>query len=326
MMRIGEIKFGKYDILSYVSIVVTAICIVLYLLPNKIEGIEINKIDILLYLLVSLSTFLIANTKKNDLTCDKVTQISNEITVLKENTEKINRIADDVDLLKSGTPAVIKPINNQEDFYHLLNASVITSSTRVWVTHLDQWAPTSPKFSDKDRVNYFDSVLEHIQTHPAIDFKRIISIPTKDKLEWVEKLIMDTDAYQNLHLAYIRIDDIEDIFPFSVVSCQIIDENKMFILNPLLNRVPRNRGQFKECLYFENKNIVGIYSNYYEKLWDKITQKDSLHGCILKDGTGTDNFYKNKNWILSNIKEEEPREDSCNIASNNQSITNGVSS
>lgn len=295
------------DITSCISIIAALISVLVYLISSRV-GWNIDGISILLTLLASISLFIITNTKKSEIVNDAINQISNNVNAIKIGTDNLNQISNDVKAIKTGTPALIIGINNQHDFYCHLNEKVLKSTNRVWLTHLDQWAPISPKYTDLDRVNYFDSVLQYAKNHEEIDFKRIISIPNEEKLAWVEKLINDSSSHHNLNFAYIKIDDIETLFPTSVVSCQIIDFDKMFILNPLLNRVPRTRGKFKDCLYFENRKIVEVYADYYDKLWDELSKKNCSFGCLLKDGNGTDLFYSKKNMILDHIKTYENKQ------------------
>nr|WP_321498407.1 hypothetical protein [uncultured Methanolobus sp.] len=279
-----------YGIVSYISIIAALICIIIYFISGKI-GWTINGVDILLSLLASISIFIIANAKKTEMVHDKV-----------------NLIYDDVSVLRNASPTLLTEISNEKDFYVLLDEKVKKSSHRVWWMHLDPWEPNSPQVAEEQRQIYFNNMLQYIKLNPRIVYKRIISIPDNAKLAWVEKLINDTSEYNNLELAYINIDCIEKFGTKSVmtvISCQIIDNDKMFLLNPLLNYVPEATGTFKKCLYFENKEIVSIYQEYYSKLWDTITSGGNLHGCLLKSGVGSKRFYDNIDRIKKDIADRE---------------------
>jgi len=205
--------------------------------------------------------------------------------------------------LKKESSATVRELDSQSEFYRVLNDKVLSAKSRVWLMHLDPYAPDSVVYSDLARTEYFKNCAEkaiaqnNVQ-HP-VEFRRIIGIPTMGKLEWTERLINETKDLKNLHLAYIHIDDIAESFPVSVTSCQIIDNRAVFLLNPELNVVPE--GKFKTCVIIENEKVVQVYKDYYEKIWSLLEEKNSKKGCIIKNGPGTALFEKNKERIIDDI-------------------------
>lgn len=230
---------------------------------------------------------------------DKINQNDNKLSI------SIKEIDTQLKDLKKETSATVRELDSQAEFYRVLNDKVLSAKSRVWLMHLDPYAPDSNIYADLARTEYFKNcaekaIAQNTAQHP-VEFRRIINIPTLGKLEWAEKLINETKDLKNLHLAYIHIDDIEDSFPISVTSCQIIDNRAVFLLNPELNVVPE--GKFKTCIIIENEKIVSVYKNYYEKIWNLLEEKNSKKGCIIKDGPGTSLFNKNKQRILDDINE-----------------------
>jgi hypothetical protein len=205
-----------------------------------------------------------------------------------EINEKLEKQPEDI--------ANVKVLNNKEEFYACLQAKTMESKNRVWLMHLDTYAPTSKQYNDNVRKNYFQFSEDFARTHKNVKIKRIMSLSNKEKLDWVTKLIERTKNVNNLYLAYIKIDGLEDSFPKTMVSCQIIDDDKLFLLNPALNIVPG--GDFNPCLYIENKEIVKIYAKYYEDLWHdaKFNHNSS---CFLKDGPN--DYNKNLKIIEEHI-------------------------
>lgn len=84
-----------------------------------------------------------------------------------------------------------------------------------------------------------------------------------------------------------------------------MDNEAVFLLNPELNVVPK--GEFKKCIIIENEKVVSIYDEYYKNIWELLRKKNSDLGCIIKDGPGTELFYKQKQRILDKINENSPQ-------------------
>jgi len=225
-------------------------------------------------------------------------------------TDSIKEMKIQLDDLKRESNAKVRELDSQPVFYRELKKQVLLAEKKVWLMHLDPYAPDSVKnYNDKSREDYFDACKKMAQDQNGVsdpvDFRRIINIPTMEKLEWTEKLIESTKNLQNLHLAYIYVDDIENSFPVSITSCQIMDDNAVFLLNPELNVVPG--GTFKKCILIENQNVVKVYEAYYNRIWEELQKSDSKLGCIIKDGPGTEQFTQNKQRIIDNIKKQAPK-------------------
>jgi len=265
--------------------IVCSIFLYFLLAALRLLNVEIASF-ILLALLASISLHILNMAKKVDYSLDKISKIFNDVTIL-----------------KNGSPALITGLSNQEIFYGILKEKVNEASERVWLMHFDPWAPDAPEYSDCEKEKYFDFSKNFAIEHPHVDVKRIIGIPNQNKLDWVEQLVEDTREIRNLHLGYLYVGDIQNSFPRSVTSCQIIDKNKIFLLNPLLNHIPP--GDFKKCIYIENREIVSIYEQYYERIWNEITEYNSPYGCLLKDGPGRALFDQNVKKIQDNFNKTE---------------------
>jgi hypothetical protein len=235
---------------------------------------------------------------------------------IKDVVTTVKDIKKQVDDIQKESNATVRELDSQPEFYSILDEKVLAAKYKVWLMHLDPHAPDSKKYyNDPARENYFahcaaKAIAQNGVKNP-VEFRRIINIPTLDKLEWAEKLINETKDIQNLHLAYIHLDDIENSFPISVTSCQIMDNKAVFLLNPELNVVPP--GKFKKCIIIENEKVVSIYEKYYERIWELLEKKDSNLGCIIKDGPGIELFYKNQQRILDNIKQDLPQSNEGDI-------------
>jgi hypothetical protein len=252
-------------------------------------------------------------TRNIDAVNNRIDSIDNSVKTvhvnLKSQNSGIEKIDQDLEELKKVSTATVRELDSQAEFYRVLDDKVLSAKSKVWLMHLDPHAPDSDiYYADDERKKYFKdcaekAIAQNGLAHP-VEFRRIINIPTLDKLEWVERLIEDTKDLQNLHLAYINVgnvefNDIPQTFPISVTSCQIIDNKSVFLLNPELNVVPE--GKFKTCIIIENEKVVSVYKNYYDKIWDALEQKNSKKGCIIKNGPGSTLFTKQKQRIIDDI-------------------------
>ncbi len=284
------------EVVGYLSIIAVLVSVFLYCVLGD-SGTD-DSLQLLVRMVTLLAIFVISNALKSKLFCDKI-----DIT-LDNQSKNLKVIVNEMSSIK--VDAHIRGLNDQTDFYNLLQQKVNNSVERVWLMHLDPFRPDAKTISDKARVAHFDNLVNFAKNNPKVDIRRIISIPDYEKLKWVNELIEKTANIRNIHFAYIKIDEIEKSFPVTVISCQIIDNNMMFLLNPTLNYVPG--GTFKECLYIENTKMVNIYKEYYEKLWDKLKEDDCQHiGCLIKDGSNCEHFKKHLATIEDNIKKYENR-------------------
>lgn len=189
----------------------------------------------------------------------------------------------------------------QASFYETLKEAVCNSKKEVMFIHLDPEVARNDNIKD-GRVGYFDSAHEYVRTHDIM-MRRIISIPNEDKLEWTRDLIEKTKDIATMEFAYIKINDIEKSFPETVISCDVIDDNKLFIMNPNLNYIPLGN-TFKSILEIENNNAVTIYKEYFERLWTEVTRPNSEIGCYLKRGHDCSYFEKNLKRIKADMKNQ----------------------
>jgi uncharacterized protein YoxC len=196
-------------------------------------------------------------------------------------------------------------ITTSARFYTLLAEMRKGAKNRVQLTQLDPNPPVV--FGDPVRKDYFDKTIQFIREHPDVKVQRIMSIPNKEKLNWVKEDIEKSKDLNNLHLAYIRITDIESIYPTPpILSMQIVDESKLLLLDLRYSYMPM---AFKPCLYLEDRQVVKqIYSQYYDSLWSQLEtynqawehgekNQDKIGGLILKDGMDSEGYMQKLNWI-----------------------------
>jgi hypothetical protein len=196
--------------------------------------------------------------------------------------------------------ASIRILKDQPTFYATLKEAVCNSKTEVMFIHLDPEVATQSNSND-GRVGYFDSAHEYVRTH-SIHLRRIISIPNENKLEWTKNLIENTKDIATMDFAYVKIDPIEKSFPETVISFDIIDNDRLFLMNPNLNYIPLGRTfPYSGILDIECEEAVKVYKEYFERLWTEITKPNSKSGCYLKKGLDCSHFDKNLKRIKADM-------------------------
>jgi len=228
-------------------------------------------------LVVELVWFLIGKTFDDD---DTHSKFQSELEDVNKNMRHFNN-------------ASVEVLPTYDDFYTRLTKSRLAAREKVQLTQLDPWPPST--YGDEGtRKSYFDGDIAYCKAHPNVNFYRILSIETKEKLEWAKSLIEAMKDLPNVFLAYVKIDSIEKSAPFpKLLSLQIIDKKELFVLNPQYSYMPRS---YKSCYYLKNEEVAQIYVDYYERIWDVLCQNGE-HGCILKDGKDTEGYEAKLNAI-----------------------------
>jgi len=225
--------------------------------------------------------FLITKNHDDNVTHSK---FQNELEKLRSDIENSNN-------------ASIEVFKNRIDFYDKIGEERLKAQSIVQLTLLDSYSPYKNE-ENKARRDYFDNDIKNIKelNSRCVKFYRILSIETEEKWKWVKRLIEETEDLDNVFLAYIKVGDIEKSVPFpKLLSLQIIDNEKVFMLNPKFSYMPND---YESCYYMKNKEVAEIYVDYYKNVWASL--KNSEHGCIIK--SGKDNYEDKMNEILKYIK------------------------
>lgn len=215
-----------------------------------------------------------------------------------EHQEALNTI--------KGMKATAQAITTAADFYKKLNESRSKAQKKVRLTNLDPWAPFESNSNTANAADaYFREDIPYIKNNQSIEFYRIISIETEEKLKWTRTLIEEVKDFKNVFLAYIDIDDIVGSFPFpKILSLQIIDNKEVFMLHPAFSYMPR---AYQRCYYLKGKKIAQEYSEYYDYIWDVLddtSEHNGKHGCILKNGPDMKDYEEKLKEIETKIKDK----------------------
>jgi hypothetical protein len=193
--------------------------------------------------------------------------------------EELKSIITSLDIANENK-AEIKIITSQDDLYYMMTDRIRNAKKRVCIMHLDQYPPTHYKHEVRNK--YFEFIFDFIKNNNKIAMRRITSINEREKGIWVKDRILETKDVENLSMAYINIENLDNTYLKTVVSCQLIDDDEVFVLNPMSNTVSGS-ASFANCLYIKNRKVAQLYEKYYDDLWTFANL--NYNGCvILKNG------------------------------------------
>lgn len=193
--------------------------------------------------------------------------------------------------------AKIYVINSADELYEKLGEAV-KHAKDIRIMHLDPFSPNY--YKSPSRTEYFKIIFDYVKLHNDVTMKRITSLNEVEKIEWLRGIIKETRNVEKLDIAYIDIPNLEDSFLNTLVSCQVLDGNKTFLLNPMGNTVPAG-GTHGECLYIESEVFAKVYEKYFDRLWDIAVRK---HGNSRIIKSGRTYLEDELNKIEASLREE----------------------
>jgi chorismate mutase len=278
---------------KFIPLVITYGPLIVLVIQTIIIGVELNQKNInqlrIAWLLISMVPpsiiFLIVKSYEDNVTYSKI-------------QDELEKIRNDI---KNFDNASVEVFKKRDDFYKKISEERSKANSIVQLTLLDPYSPYK-EMKNNARKDYFNADIENIKKlkEKNVSFYRILSIETEEKWDWIKEFIEKTKELDNVFLAYIKVGDIEKSIPFpKLLSLQIIDKEKMFMLNPKCSYMPDNY-ENNYCYYLENKGVAEIYVDYYNRVWDSL-KNNSEYGCILKEGRK--NNEKKMTDILKYIRE-----------------------
>ncbi len=188
------------------------------------------------------------------------------------NAGKIEAVDDAVAQLRvdiTGAKTHICERIDANQFYDRLMEAVKNANRSVDLTNLDD-APLQ-LYQIPDMKRYFELVRSLVREKRQIHFRRIVSIPSREKFDWVVRMINEVETDPNISFQLV------DAAPPNFVpalSLQIVDWRKVLIVDPSTALIRTNS---RNNLYIEGAEAAMCFEPYYEQLWKS--------GRWLKDGT-----------------------------------------
>jgi hypothetical protein len=158
----------------------------------------------------------------------------------------------------------------------------------------------------KEVQNYFISIEELIKRNTRIQIRRLVSIQTEAKFNWVYNMIRTCEKCSQFSVRYVNVDILYDDVPEEEsealpypANIQIIDREHVFFINPKMGYFMPTDVEDSYNIYINSKEIGELYSSYYDRFFkaskpilqqQKIIQETmiKIRGKILQRQSGTD--------------------------------------
>jgi hypothetical protein len=203
-------------------------------------------------------------------------------------------------------------INDIDMYYEkLIEARQKVNNKNVYLTSFS----TMPYNDDNENRNrYYSTDFEFIK-HISCKVFRIVTVHSSEKLLFLRELFEDAIKSGSLkyHLAYLNIEEFSDktgdILP-GIVGMDIIG-NEVIIMDFRYARALRKNKGFENPLYIESEEIAFFCRNYYEKIWDDISDetpvfKRRYQGYVLYNGAARKKVHDDMDNIWKKIESNIP--------------------
>lgn len=179
-------------------------------------------------------------------------------------------------LVPSGAQAV-----DQREFYRRLSEATRTAERQIELTHHEAMPPSLTGIQEKRE--YFTTI-EHTLLHTDLPVRRIVSIPTPAKLEWVEDYLLGTFAERpNFSLRYTPFSyaDRPTLIPLSL---QIFDREACAVIN--VHSGSHTETEPDLDLWIDSDVVAQYFSRYYDQYWAvclPLKEGNNIYEVNLKD-------------------------------------------
>ncbi len=256
-----DIKQIKENMEYYILLMIIFIGITVEILHmfDIIEG--ISPVGILVFISTLISSALIMMVRKVDGLRRTVDSIINSIAkksdgfiLLEGNEEFLKSIAK-----KSGGFLLL---DGYDAFYKRTEQEALKAKRSIDVTH---FFPIPPTDIHNGAVNSYFKALEKIiiERKPVI-VRRVVTIKSPEKLEWVKDTIYRLKNEGNFYVHYSNLPE-----DFPLLNILIFDNTKVFI------GIYSETAELRKAMFVDNSAVAAVFCEYFEKIWDK-TEKDFL--------------------------------------------------
>jgi len=176
-------------------------------------------------------------------------------------------------------------LRGREACFRKLN-SVITENSNVDVTYFTPEPPPSEGQLARNEEEYWRKSQEYLNNSLRFELRRIVTVESKAKLEWVKDTVEKMRKYPRYNLAVLTTEQ-----PFNYINLIVVDNRYTMIFPP--HREPAHRSRY---VFIDDKTIAKDFGNdVFDRLWDKAKEFAPLKiGANIYDGNdgNEDNFRK----------------------------------
>lgn len=169
---------------------------------------------------------------------------------------------------------------DRQGFYRHMIKALRNARRTVDLTQLDQYAPRH--FGTPEMEEYFQLQAKVVREQPNMVFRRVVAIPTLEKLEWVLETVEKAADCLNFQINIVTLQHTNTV-P-APISLQIFDRQELCIVDPALGEMKPTPQP--KMLWLSGKAATEVFSTYYDRLWDLSTPLKSgslIYWQVLED-------------------------------------------
>lgn len=151
------------------------------------------------------------------------------------------------------------------EFYKRLLSAVRSANSSIDLMAMQPTPPTA--FGVPELKEYLNELAGKIEREVLVT-RRIVSIPTLEKLEWVIELINTHKGCKKFALKYVDVSLLGTVSIPYPLNVQIVDKREIFIINPAKGYFPIDKTS--EGIWLEDNGqmkIAEMFSDYYDAYW-----------------------------------------------------------
>jgi hypothetical protein len=176
-------------------------------------------------------------------------------------------------------------------YIHMLNA-LRNATKSVDLTQLDDYAPSH--YGTPEMVEYFDLQKKSVRSRPNLKFRRLVAIPTLEKLEWVLEVLESVQDCANFQISWIDISTQAKAPP--PLSLQIFDRREICLVDPTLGTM-RPEEQ-RHMLWLSGRAAAEVMAVYYDGMWNL--------GTRIKEGMIV--YWAELDSLLTRLSAQQPQQ------------------
>jgi hypothetical protein len=163
-------------------------------------------------------------------------------------------------------------------FYGHMLSALRDVEKSVDLTNLDSYPPGH--YGTPAMVEYFQLQTRTVRERPDMRFRRIVSIPTLEKLEWTLDILDQVAECPNFQINVIDMSATSALPP--PLSLQIFDRKEMCLVDPTLGfMLPEDQ---RHMLWVKGVAVSNVFSIYYDSLWSlarRVKEGSIIYGPVL---------------------------------------------
>lgn len=154
---------------------------------------------------------------------------------------------------------------DRPQFYRRMLSALSEAKFTVDLTQFDSHPPKH--FATEEMQAYFVAQELKVKNDLNVEFRRIVAIPTLEKLEWVLDFLDNIGECPNFQVSSIDLAVNSDLPP--PLSLQIFDKKQICLVDPTRGHMSHN--EHNNMLWCNGEAVARVFNIYYSELYSKAT-------------------------------------------------------